>query len=80
MSPKGNYRDNAPTESGFISFGNERMQDVRHATHAQIKATAFEWIEVFCNGKRQLSALGYRSPVRSLEHCIRKQLQEKRAA
>ncbi len=42
MSRKGNCWDNAPTESGFNSFKSEQVQDVRYATHAQIKATAFE--------------------------------------
>ena len=57
MSRKGNGGDNAPTESGFNSFKNERVQGVRYATHAQIKATAFEYIEVFYKRKRQHSTL-----------------------
>ncbi len=66
MSRKGNCWDNAPTESGFNSFKNERVHGVRYATHAGIKAAAFEYIEVFYNRKRQHSTLGYKSPTQFL--------------
>ena len=80
MSRKGNCWDNAPTESWFNSFKNERVHGVRYATHAEIKATTFEYIEVFYNRKRQHSTLGYKSPVQFLETWIREQHQEKRVA
>ncbi|EXI92329.1 MAG: putative transposase OrfB [Candidatus Accumulibacter sp. BA-94] len=80
MSRKGNCWDNAPTESWFNSFKNERMHGVRYATHAEIKAAAFEYIEVFYNRKRQHSTLGYRSPVQFLENWISEQHQEKLVA
>jgi hypothetical protein len=41
---------------------------VRYATHAEMKATSFEYIEVFYNRKRQHSTLGYRSPIQHLRH------------
>jgi putative transposase len=66
MSRKGNCWDNAPTESGFNSLKNERVHGVRYATHAEIKAAAFEYIEVFYNRKRQHSTLGYKSPTQFL--------------
>jgi putative transposase len=66
MSRKGNRWDNAPTESGFNRFKNERVHGVRYATHAGIKAAAFEYIEVFYNRKRQHSTLGYKSPTQFL--------------
>ncbi len=66
MSRKGNCWDNAPTESWFNSFKNERDHDVRYATHAGIKAAAFEYLEVFYNRKRQHSTLGYKSPTQFL--------------
>jgi putative transposase len=47
MSRKGNCWDNAPTESWFNSFKNERFHGVRYATHAEMKAASFEYIEVF---------------------------------
>ena len=43
------------------------MHGIRYATHADTKATSFEYIEVFYNRKRQHSTLGYKSPARFLE-------------
>jgi putative transposase len=47
MSRKGNGWDNAPTESWFNRFKNERIFDERVTTQEAMKATAFEYIEVF---------------------------------
>jgi len=80
MSCKGNCWDNAPTEIWFNSFKNERVHGVRYATHVDIKAVAFEYIEVFYNRKRLHSPFGYRSPVQFLENWIREQHQEKLVA
>jgi len=80
MSRKGNCWDNAPTESWFNSFKNERVHGVRYATHAEMKAASFEYIEVFYNRKRQHSTLGYKSPIQYLDHWRSTQHQEKRAA
>lgn len=80
MSRKGNCWDNAPTESWFNSFKNERVHGRRHATHADMQATSFDYIEVFYNRTRQHSTLGYRSPIQYLEHWRSKQNQEKLAA
>ena len=63
MSRKGNCWDNAPTESWFNSFKNEWVHGIRYASHADMKATSFEYIEVFYNRKRQHSTLGYQSPI-----------------
>ena len=52
MSRKGNCWDNAPTESWFISFRNERVHSVRYTSDAEMKAKAFEYIEAFYNRKR----------------------------
>jgi len=49
MSRKGNCWDNAPIESWFNSFKNERVFGERFATHEAIKATTFEYIEAFYN-------------------------------
>ncbi len=68
------------TENWFNSFKNERYHRLRYATHADMKATSFEYIEVFYNRKRQHSTLGYRSPIQYLEQWTAKQNQEKRAA
>ena len=80
MSRKGNCWDNAPTESWFNSFKNERVHGVRYATHADMKAASFEYIEIFYNRKRQHSTLGYKSPIQHLGRWISEQHQEKLAA
>jgi putative transposase len=80
MSRKGNCWDNAPTESWFNSFKNERVHGIRYATHADMKAASFEYIEVFYNRKRQHSTLGYRSPVQFMDTWISRQHQEKLVA
>ena len=80
MSRKGNCWDNAPTESWFNSFKNERYHGIRYPTHDEMKAASFEYIEVFYNRIRQHSTLAYRSPVQYLEDWMKKQNQENMAA
>ena len=80
MSRKANCWDNAPTESWFNSFKNEWVHGIHYATHADMKATGFGYIEVFYNGKRQHSTLGYRSPIQFLENWLSEQQQEKLVA
>jgi putative transposase len=67
MSRKGNCWDNAPTESWFNSFKNERVHGVKYTTLEEMKTASFEYIEVFYNRQRQHSSLGYRSPIAFLE-------------
>ena len=59
---RGNCWDDAPTESWFNRFKNERVYGWRFATREQMTATAFEYIEVFYNRERRHSALGYVAP------------------
>lgn len=47
-------RHNAPTESGFNRFGNERVPGGQPGSQADMKATSFECIEGFYNRKRPL--------------------------
>ena len=70
MSRKGNCWDNAPTESWFNSFKNERVHGTRYATRAEATADAFEYIEVFYNRKRRHSTLGYKSPTQFMDEWI----------
>ena len=77
MSRKGNCWDNAPTESWFGSFKNERVYGERFAKRETMKAMAFEYIEVFYNRKRQHSTLGYRSPEQFMQRWLDAQMQEK---
>jgi len=67
MSRKGNCWDNAPTESWFNSFKNERVHGLRYATRAAMAAASFEYIEVFYNRTRRHSTLGYQSPMQFLD-------------
>ena len=80
MSRKANCWDNAPTESWFNSFKNERIHGRRYATRAQMEAESFEYIEVFYNRKRMHSSLGYKSPTRFLQDWISDQEQQKQVA
>lgn len=52
MSRKGNCWDNALTEIWFGSFKNERVYGECFETLDEIKAMAFEYIEVFYNRRR----------------------------
>jgi transposase InsO family protein len=67
MSRKGDCWDNAPTESWFGSFKNERVHGERFETRDEVKSMAFEYIEVFYNRRRLHSTLGYQSPVQFME-------------
>lgn len=67
MSRKGNCWDNAPTESWFNSFKNERVHGLRYATRAEMTAASFEYIEVFYNRTRRHSTLDYKSPTQFLD-------------
>ena len=80
MSRKGNCWGNAPTESWFNSFKNERVHGVRYETRSEITAMAFEYIEVLYNRKRQHSTLGYKSPIRFLDDWLSAQQKEKLVA
>jgi len=62
MSCKGNCWDNAPTESFFNSYKNERVHRTRYETRAEAIADAFDYIEPFYNRRRRHSTLGYTSP------------------
>lgn len=80
MSRKGNCWDNAPTESWFNSFKNERVHGTRYATRDEAISDAFDYIEVFYNRKRLHSTLGYKSPARFMENWLMTQNQERMVA
>src|SRR5262249_39152257 len=54
--------DNAPMESFFASLKKELVHDADFASRAEARAALFEYIEVFYNGQRRHSSLGYVSP------------------
>ena len=80
MSRKGNCWDNAPTESFFNSFKNERVHGTSYATRAEAIADAFDYIEPFYNRKRKHSTLGYASPQAYLANWLKQQQQQGLAA
>ena len=62
MSGKADCWDNAPIESFFASLKKELIHGADFATRAEARAAIFEYIEVFYNGQRRHSSLGYVSP------------------
>jgi putative transposase len=62
MSRRADCWDNAPMESFFASLTKELVHDADFATRAEARAALVEYIEVFDNGKRRHSSLGYVSP------------------
>ena len=69
MSRKGNCWDNAVAESFFATFKAELVAKRRWATRSDLRAAAFEYLEVFYNRRRLHSAIGYKTPAEvELEH------------
>jgi len=62
MSRRGNCWDNAVAESFFATLKVELAHDAGWVTRQAARAELFEYIEVFYNGQRRHSALGYLSP------------------
>ena len=62
MSRQADCWDNAPMENFFTSLKKELVHDADFATRAEAGAALFECIEVFYNGQRRHSSLGYLSP------------------
>jgi len=63
MSRKGNCWDNAVAESFFATLKTECVYSRRFATRAEAREAIFHFIEVFYNGQRRHSTLGYVSPM-----------------
>jgi putative transposase len=62
MSRSGNVWDNSTMESFFSTLKTERTAKKTYRTRADAKADVFDYIERFCNTKRQHSTIGYVSP------------------
>jgi transposase InsO family protein len=62
MSRRGNCWDNAVAESFFATLKVELVHDAMWATRARARAELFDYLELFYNGQRRHSALGYLSP------------------
>jgi transposase InsO family protein len=77
MSRRGDCWDNAVAESFFATLKVELVYDTKWDTRAEARAALFEYIEVFYNGQRRHSTLGYLSP-RAFE--IQRAAAERRSA
>ena len=77
MSRKRNCWDNAPTESWFNSYKNERVHGLHHETREEMKEMSFDYIEALYNRKRQHSTLGYKLPIQFLDDWFIAQQKEK---
>jgi putative transposase len=62
MSRRGDCWDNAVAESFFSTIKLELVYESDWATRARARAAIFEYLEVFYNGERRHSSLGYLSP------------------
>jgi putative transposase len=68
MSRRGDCWDNAVAESFFSTLKLELVYQTAWLTRAQARRAVFEYLEVFYNGQRLHSALGYRSPIAFERH------------
>ncbi|MDC8829549.1 IS3 family transposase [Alteromonas sp. chi3] len=64
MSKKGNYHDNAATASFFSLLIKVRVKRKIYPTRALARADIFDYIEGFCNPRRNHGANGVLSSVR----------------
>ncbi|OLC67382.1 MAG: transposase [Actinobacteria bacterium 13_1_40CM_4_65_12] len=62
MSRRGDCWDNAVAESFFATVKVELVHDAAWATRAAASTELFDYLELFYNGQRRHSALGYLSP------------------
>jgi putative transposase len=62
MSRRGDCWDNAVAESFFATLKVELVHDATWATRARARTELFDYLELFYNGQRRHSALGYLSP------------------
>jgi putative transposase len=62
LSRRGNCWDNAVAESFFATLKVELASEARWLTRAAAQRALFDYIEVFYNGQRRHSSLGYVSP------------------
>jgi putative transposase len=74
MSGKGDCWDNAVAESFFSTLKAELVHRTDYVSRSQARASVFEYIEAFYNGRRRHSALGYVSPVEHETAAARKAL------
>jgi len=62
MSRRGNCWDNAVAESFFSTLKTELVHNMLFLSRDSARNAIAEWIEIFYNGKRRHSSLGYATP------------------
>ena len=62
MSRPGNPWDNAPAESFFKTLKGELTNDEGCKTREEAKQDVFKYIELYRNGQRMHSSIGYNAP------------------
>ena len=70
MSRRGDCWDNAVAESFFATLKVELVHDATWATRTTARTELFEYLELFYNGQRRHSALGYLSPRAFERRCV----------
>lgn len=63
MSRPGCPYDNSCVESFFATLKKERIYRRHYETEIELRQDMFKYVELFYNGKRRHSYLGYKSPV-----------------
>jgi len=80
MSRRGNCWDNAVAESFFSTLKTELVHNVIFLTRDSARNAIAEWIEIFYNGKRRHSSLGYATPLQAEQRYYEQQLNSRNAA
>jgi putative transposase len=80
MSRRGNCWDNAVAESFFSTLKTELVHNVIFLTRDSARYAIAEWIEIFYNGKRRHSSLGYATPLEAEQRHYEQQLNSSAAA
>jgi len=62
MSRRGDCWDNVVAESFFATLKVELVHDAAWSTRAAARTELFDYLELFYNGQRRHSTLGYLSP------------------
>ena len=63
MSAKGNCYDNASMESFYGRYKSASVRGQVFESESEVRANAFEYIEIFYNRFRKHASLGYQSPI-----------------
>ncbi len=70
MSAKGNCYDNAAMESFYGRYKSSSVRDLVFVDESELRANAFEYIELFYNRFRKHSSLEYQSPLQFEEKSL----------